>query len=217
VIPRRLNFICRRFGTLCLFHLHRQVMMKMERTECSETSAYKIQTPGNRPKGSIQQFSVVFLQTIYSENREKMFLWTVHTFTDLHNFKVRNFKLVKFKVKTVIPCGMKHSGNKVAEEHCWAITQTVGRSHCRRSGPGLLGFGFRLAPLFKYMYLNTCRLKSDLRRIFWKYLLRKSACLRSVQPVRWLDYVRTTWFWSHVKAESFVFATQPEWLWHLST
>ena len=25
VIPRRLKFICRRFGTLCLFHLHRQV------------------------------------------------------------------------------------------------------------------------------------------------------------------------------------------------
>jgi hypothetical protein len=24
-IPRRLNFICRRFGTLCLFHLHRKV------------------------------------------------------------------------------------------------------------------------------------------------------------------------------------------------
>ena len=56
VIPRRLNFICRRFGTL--FHLHRQVgvkwqesfytylSMKMEQTECSETSAYKIQTPG---------------------------------------------------------------------------------------------------------------------------------------------------------------------------
>jgi hypothetical protein len=28
VIPRRLNFICRRFRTLCLFHLHRQVGMK---------------------------------------------------------------------------------------------------------------------------------------------------------------------------------------------
>jgi hypothetical protein len=28
VIPRRLNFLCRRFGTLCLFHLHRQVGMK---------------------------------------------------------------------------------------------------------------------------------------------------------------------------------------------
>ena len=25
VIPRRLNFICRRFGTLCLFHLHRLI------------------------------------------------------------------------------------------------------------------------------------------------------------------------------------------------
>ena len=27
-IPRRLNFICRRFGTLCMFHLHRRVSMK---------------------------------------------------------------------------------------------------------------------------------------------------------------------------------------------
>jgi hypothetical protein len=25
VIPRRLNFICQRFGTLCLFHLHRRL------------------------------------------------------------------------------------------------------------------------------------------------------------------------------------------------
>jgi len=29
--------------------------MKMEQTECSETSAYEIQTPGNYPKESIQQ------------------------------------------------------------------------------------------------------------------------------------------------------------------
>ena len=28
--------------------------MKMEDTECSETSAYKIQTPGNYPEESIQ-------------------------------------------------------------------------------------------------------------------------------------------------------------------
>ena len=41
VIPRRLNFICRHFGTL--FHLHRQV----GGTECSET-------PGNYPEESIQ-------------------------------------------------------------------------------------------------------------------------------------------------------------------
>ena len=62
VIIRRLDFICRRFGTLCLFHLHRQVVSFYshlpayeEGTECSETSAYKIQTPGNYPKESIQQ------------------------------------------------------------------------------------------------------------------------------------------------------------------
>jgi len=62
VIPRRLNFICRRFGTHCLFHIPRQVgnylfiylPMKMEETECSETSAYNIQTPGNYPEENIQ-------------------------------------------------------------------------------------------------------------------------------------------------------------------
>jgi hypothetical protein len=44
VIPRRLNVICRRFGTL--FYLHRQ---------CSETSTHKIKTPGNYPEESTQQ------------------------------------------------------------------------------------------------------------------------------------------------------------------
>jgi hypothetical protein len=32
--------------------------MKMENIECSETSAYKIQTPGNYPEENIQQISV---------------------------------------------------------------------------------------------------------------------------------------------------------------
>jgi len=65
VISRRLKFICRRFETLCLFHFHRQLdacristrtylPMNMEQTECSETSAYKFQKPGNHPKESIQ-------------------------------------------------------------------------------------------------------------------------------------------------------------------
>jgi len=35
VIPRRLNFICRRFGTLCLFHLHRQVGVELHLPEQS--------------------------------------------------------------------------------------------------------------------------------------------------------------------------------------
>ena len=51
VILRRLNFIFRRFGTL-FFQLHRQV--GEDGTECSETSAYKIQTPGNYPEERIQ-------------------------------------------------------------------------------------------------------------------------------------------------------------------
>jgi hypothetical protein len=38
-----------------LSHIHRRVGMKMERTECSETVAYKIQTPGSYPEESIQQ------------------------------------------------------------------------------------------------------------------------------------------------------------------
>jgi len=55
VTPRRLNFICQSFGTHCLFHLHTYLPLKMEQTESSETSAYKIQTPGNYPEESIKQ------------------------------------------------------------------------------------------------------------------------------------------------------------------
>ena len=60
VIPPRLKFLCRRFGTLCVFRLHRQVGAESalpayeDGTECSETSAYKIQAPGNYPEESIQ-------------------------------------------------------------------------------------------------------------------------------------------------------------------
>jgi hypothetical protein len=45
VIPRRLNFTCQRFGTLSVPRWNRK---------CSETLAYKIQTPGNCPEESIQ-------------------------------------------------------------------------------------------------------------------------------------------------------------------
>jgi len=68
VVPRRLNDIRRRFGTLYLFHLHRHrhtsyhLRMKMEQIGCSETSAYIIQTPGNYPKENI----------IYSEHGESL-------------------------------------------------------------------------------------------------------------------------------------------------
>jgi hypothetical protein len=42
----------------CLFHVHRQVGMKCtsyaDGTECSETLAFKLQTPVNHPEESIQ-------------------------------------------------------------------------------------------------------------------------------------------------------------------
>ena len=54
-----------------LSHLHRQVSvewsfytnlpMKMEQTECCETSAYKIQMPGNYPEENLQPFTYSIL------------------------------------------------------------------------------------------------------------------------------------------------------------
>ena len=53
-----MNFIRRRFGTLCLFQLHRRIGVRLsayeDGTECSETSAYEIQMPGNYPEESIE-------------------------------------------------------------------------------------------------------------------------------------------------------------------
>jgi len=77
VIPWRLTSICQRFGTLCLFHLHKQVgilhtylPMKMEQTECSETLAYKIQTPENYPQEIIQ---LTFSQLLNPQKQQGMF------------------------------------------------------------------------------------------------------------------------------------------------
>jgi hypothetical protein len=43
VIPRHLKFICRRFGTLCLFHLHRQVgMCRMNYTSLRKGESHLI-------------------------------------------------------------------------------------------------------------------------------------------------------------------------------
>jgi len=57
VIPRRLNFMFRHFGTFCSIFTGRVRFphdIRKWKTECSETSAYKIQTPGNHPKERIQ-------------------------------------------------------------------------------------------------------------------------------------------------------------------
>ena len=54
VIPWRLYFICRRFGKLCSIFIGGYLSAYEDGTECSETSAYKIQTPGNYAEESVQ-------------------------------------------------------------------------------------------------------------------------------------------------------------------
>jgi len=40
--------------------------MKTEQTQCSEKSAYKIQTPGNYPEENIQQICVAYFYIMHS-------------------------------------------------------------------------------------------------------------------------------------------------------
>ena len=54
VIPRRLNFICRCFGTLCSIFI--PIHLWRWNRQCSEMLAHKIQTLGNYPEESIQIF-----------------------------------------------------------------------------------------------------------------------------------------------------------------
>jgi len=52
--------------------------MKMEQTECSETSAYKIQTPGNYPEESIEQI-IVHHQEVCTSSLQ---YFTVHLYEE---------------------------------------------------------------------------------------------------------------------------------------
>jgi hypothetical protein len=56
VIAWRLNSMCRRFGTICPIFIGRvnKNTTYEDGTECSETSAHKIQAPGNPPKETTQ-------------------------------------------------------------------------------------------------------------------------------------------------------------------
>ena len=57
VILRRLNFICQRFGTFCLFHLHRRVptcQWRWNRQSDSKRWHIKFRRPGNYPEESIE-------------------------------------------------------------------------------------------------------------------------------------------------------------------
>jgi len=64
-------------NTMISNFLHNCLPTKMEETVCSETSAYKIQTPGNYPEESIQQIQWS-LRIINSQTIEKMVLKEFH-------------------------------------------------------------------------------------------------------------------------------------------
>ena len=68
VIPRRLNFICRRFGTLSVPSLY--LPAYEDGTECSEKSVYKIQTPGNYPEENTQHYISCLYKILYVDVSE---------------------------------------------------------------------------------------------------------------------------------------------------
>jgi len=55
VIPRRLNFICQRFGTLCLFHLHRRVGTYLPAYEDGNSDA--VELPRRKHRGLHKLFT----------------------------------------------------------------------------------------------------------------------------------------------------------------
>jgi hypothetical protein len=69
--------------------------MKMEQTECSETSAYKIQTPGNYPEESLLRDHCLFVKLKRHCFFDQQFideLIPVHSFMFQRNRAVRTAK-----------------------------------------------------------------------------------------------------------------------------
>jgi len=83
-----MNFVCLRFGTPCLFRLHRT--MKLEQTECSETSEYKFWTLGNYPEESVQQKTPFILDFKLSPSSVRCIL-SLGCFPQLMNFVCLRF------------------------------------------------------------------------------------------------------------------------------
>ena len=67
LLEPNLSFMLAQHFSNLVHSTHIYLPMKMEQTECSETSAYKLQTPGNYPEESIKNniyfFFYVFLIT----------------------------------------------------------------------------------------------------------------------------------------------------------
>jgi hypothetical protein len=84
VIPRRLNFIYRRFGTLCIFHLNRQVgvytylPMKLEHKSFSKRRYIKFRHQGiTQRKTYISWFDRVEDGVLYRSQEERNVLYNI--------------------------------------------------------------------------------------------------------------------------------------------
>jgi len=70
--------------------------MKMEQTECSKTSAYKIQTPGNYPEESIQQYLYYHLFHMF-----RYICIILRYFQSFTLLKLRSFCVIKIALKII--------------------------------------------------------------------------------------------------------------------
>jgi hypothetical protein len=67
----------------CVITTHIYLPMKMEQTECSEISAFKLQTPGNYPKESIQ--FIEFGESLKSRKLKLFTLKVMNYYTGTEN------------------------------------------------------------------------------------------------------------------------------------
>jgi hypothetical protein len=82
--------------------------MKMEQTECFETSAYKIQTPGNYPEGKIQHTEhgkslKSRIGVLNTSSRKEIIHAEVYT---LVVFYLNDFKIIQFACSFLVHTNM---------------------------------------------------------------------------------------------------------------
>ena len=90
----------------------------------------------------------------------------------LRNFKVAKHEIITFLIRASVFNLRKraHTDTNVGEEYCWAETQRQGRSCC---GPS------DYIPLYIYIQLSICILKSDIRKtVLESDLPERNYCVR---------------------------------------
>ena len=106
VIPRRLNFVCRRFGTL--FHLHRQIFTQPPAYEDGtvfRNVGTKFRLRGNNPEESIQQLHGMFAQP-YSCGSFVHWCWIVLKTVSILGRNIRVLLFFNYNIYFKFPDGV---------------------------------------------------------------------------------------------------------------